>query len=191
MKKYNRDKRGTYNARINKNKYTHDTCDGRNRPRIHIPIRYDTHNTTIYVPIIYGKTRDTRAQTYTSVTNVMREIFPEMDAHTDHVHRATAPYKKFIPQETNYTRPEPEPYTIHTDTRTVKCIIMDASDTMIYYGRIRRTRTVNVTRGTIDITLHRGTRTMTAYERATYLDRRIHGITIRDIKAHGVEIYYI
>lgn len=192
MKKYNRDKRGTYNARINKHRHTGETCEASNRPRIHIPVRYANYNRIEYIPIIYGKTRNTHAQRYVKITNIITDIFPEINApHTKHIYRATAPYHKYIPQETYYTRPEPEPDTIHKDTRTVKCIIMNDEDDVIYIGMMRRTRTVNITQGTIDITLHRNKRTMTAYERAVDLDRIIHSITIREIKAHDVEIYYI
>ena len=191
MQKYNRDRRGTYNARIKKI-HTHDKCDGRDK-RIHIPIRYDGYNRIEYIHIIYGKTRNNKAHIYTSVTNAIRDIFPSIDApHTQHTHRALAPYHKYIPQATNYTRPiDTEPDKIMKDTHTAKCIIMNDNDEVIYIGHIRRTRIVNVTKGTIDITLHKGTRTMTAYERATDLDRIIHGMTIKEIKAHDVEIYHI
>lgn len=193
MKKYNRDKRGTYNARINKNRRTRGTYDaGDRRTRIHIPIRYANYNRIEYIPIICGKTRDTHAQQYVKITNIITDIFPEINApHTAHIYRAIAPYHKYIPQETDYTRPEPEPDTIHEDTRTVKCIIINDDEDVIYVGMMRRTRTVNVTRGTIDIILHRNKRTMTAYERAIDPDRIIHSITVREIKAHDVEIYYI
>lgn len=191
MKKYNRDKRATYNARM-KNINTHDTCEASNRPRIHIQIKYANYNRIEYIRIIHGKTRDTHAQQYVSVMNAINDIFPDINApHTAHIHRATATYHKYIPQATTYTRPEPEPDTIHKDTRTVKCIIMNDNEEIIYIGKMRRTRTVNYTKGTIDITLHRGTRTMQAYERAINPDRIIHSITVREIKAHDVEIYYI
>ena len=192
MKKYNRDKRARYNAQIKKIN-THDTCDAHDKyKRIHIQIHYDRYNRTEYVPIIYGKTRDTHAQTYVNITNAINDIFPEINKpHTAHVYRATCEYHKYIPQETYYTRPEPEPDTINKDTRTVKCIIMNDNEDIIYIGKMRRTRTVNITQGTIDITLHKGTRTMRAYERAISPDRIIHSITVREIKAHDVEIYYI
>lgn len=192
MKKYNRDKRMINKSRVRQNKYTHDTCEASNRPRIHIPIRYANYNRIEYVPIIYRKTRDTHAQRYVKITNIITDIFPEINApHTKHIYRATAEYHKFIPQETNYTRPEPEPDTIHEDTRTVKCIIINDNEDVIYIGKMRRTRTVNITKGTIDITLHRNKRTMTAHERAIDPDRIIHSITVREIKMHDVEIYYI
>lgn len=193
MKKYNREKRAIYNSRINKHRYTHENRERRNRSkRIHIHIHYDGYNRTEYIPIIYKKTRNNKAHTYVGMTNAIRDIFPDIDApHTQHVHRATATYHKYIPQATTYTRPEPEPDTINKDTRTVKCIIMNDNEEIIYIGKIRRTRTVNYTKGTIDIMLHKGTRTMQAYERAINPDRIIHSITVRDIKAHDVEIYYI
>ena len=189
MKKYNREKRGTYNARMKK-MHTHEKCNA--RPRIHIHIHYDGYNHTEYIPIIYTKTRDNKARTYVGMTNIIRDIFPSIDApHTHHIHRATATYHKYIPQATTYTRPEPEPDTINKDTRTVKCIIMNDNEEIIYIGKMRRTRTVNYTKGTIDIMLHRNKRTMQAYERAINPDRIIHSITVREIKAHDVEIYYI
>lgn len=194
MQKYNRDKRARYNAHIKKIN-THDTCDGQAHKahmNITIHVRYDGHAQTIYIPIIYGKTRNTHAQRYVNIHNAIRDVFPSIDApHTKHIYRATCEYHKYIPQETYYTRPEPEPDTIMTDTHTAKCIIMNDNDEVIYIGHIRRTRIVNVTKGTIEITLHKGDRHMTAYERATNPDMIIHGITIRDIKAHDVEIYHI
>lgn len=192
MKKYNRDKRGTYNARIKKIN-THDTCDTQDkRTRIHIHIHYDGYNHTEYVKIIYGKTRDTHAQTYVNITNAINDIFPEInEPHINHIYRATCEYHRYIPQETHYTRPEPEPDTINKDTHTVKCIIVNDNEDIVYIGMMRRTRTVNITQGTIDIILHRNKRTMQAYERAIDPDRIIHSMTVRDIKAHDVEIYYI
>ena len=110
MKKYNRDKRARYNAHI-KNMQTHDTCNAHDkRTRIHIDVHYDGYNHTQYVKIIYGKTRDTHAQTYVNTTNAIRDIFPELDKeHTSHVHRATAPYKRFIPTEYTGTHGYAEP----------------------------------------------------------------------------------
>lgn len=192
MKKYNRDKRARYNAQM-KNINTHDTCDAHDKyNRIHIHVHYDRYNHTEYIPIIYGKTRDNKAQRYVNITNVINDIFPEINKpHTEHTYRATATYHKYIPQETYYTRPAQEPDTVHEDTHTVKCIIMNDNEDIIYIGMMRRTRTVNVTQGTIDITLYRNKRTMQAYERAIDPDRIIHSITVREIKAHDVEIYYI
>lgn len=195
MQRYNKDKRATYKQHARKIKI-YDTCDAydgqHNIQRIHINIRYDTYNKNKYIADVYRKTRDTRAQTYVNITNAINDIFPSINApHNAHTHRAICEYHKFIPQETYYTQPDGEPDTIHKDTRTVKCIIMNDEDDVIYIGMMRRTRTVNHTQGTIDITLHRGTRTMQAYERAVDLDRIIHGVKIKDIKAHDVEIYYI
>lgn len=203
MKKYNRDKRAKYNAHIKK-MHMHDTCNAHDkRTRIHINVHYDGYNHTQYVKIIYGKTRDTHAQTYVNTTNAIRDIFPELDKeHTSHVYRANAPYRKY-PQnnETPYTRAlkwqehvmeeSMKEQTIYKETRTVKCILMNYDEEIMYIGMMRRTRTINVSQHTIDITLHRNKRTMKAYERAIDPDRIIHSVTVRDIKAHGVEIYYI
>ena len=191
MKKYNRDKRGTYNARINKHRHTDEKRE-RQSQAIRIHIHYDGYNRIEYIPIIYGKTRNNKAHTYVGMTNVIRDIFPSIDAqHTQHIYRATATYHKYIPQATTYTRLVYEEEEINKDTRTVKCIIMNDNEDIIYIGMMRRTRTVNYTKGTIDIMLHKGTRTMQAYERAINPDRIIHNITVREIKAHDVEIYYI
>lgn len=194
MKKHIKARRTQYKSHLRRTKHTLDACDTSNTTsrRIHIPIRYDGYARTEYVKVVYGKTRNTRTHTYISVTNTINEIFPEINApHNAHTYRGTAPYRKFIPQETDYSPPAREPDTIHKDTRTVKCIIMNGDDEIIYIGMMRRTRTVNVTRGTIDIMLHRNDREMDAYEIAIDPDRIIHGITVREIKAHGVEIYYI
>lgn len=195
MIKYNRRKRGAYNARtrrihINDMRDAQDTQS--QRIHIQIGVRYDGYNRTEYTHTIYNKTRNNSARTHVNVTNTINDIFPQINApHNAHTYRAIAPYKKFIPRETDISPREPEPDTIHTDTRTVKCIILNSDEDIVYIGMMRRTRTVNVTRGRIDITLHRNKRTMQAHERAIYQDRVIHGITVKDIKAHGVEIYYI
>ncbi len=212
MKKYNRDKRATHNAQIDAMKHTHDNGDARDtqdrRARIHISIKYDGYAQAEYVKIIHGKTRDTRAQRYIGTTNAINDIFPDINApHNAHTYRGTAPYRKY-PQRDNTPEGifkrmserahawqdyiiENTPHTIHKDTRTVKCIILNDDDRIIYIGKMRRTRVVNVTRGTIDITLHRNDREMHAYERAIDPDRIIHGLTVREIKTHEVEFYYI
>lgn len=204
MQKYNKQKRGIYKMHIKKIQIN-DTCNAQDRrTRIHINIHYDGYNHTEYVPVIYGKTRDTHAQTYVKTVNVINDIFPDINApHNAHTYRANAPYHKFIPQPHNhisynrhiqriprYLRGEDKD-TIIKDTRTVKCIIINDDEDIIYIGMMRRTRTVNRTRGTIDIILHRNKRTMQAYERAVDPDRIIHGIEVREIKKHDVEIYYI
>ena len=193
MKRYNREKRGTYNARINKHRHTGANCERRNRTKhIHIHVKYDGYNKIEYVKVIHGKTRNNKARTYIDMKNTINELFPDINApHNAHTYRGTATYHKYIPQATTYTRPEPEPDTINKDTRTVKCIIMNDNEDIIYIGKMRRTRTINYTKGTIDIMLHRNKRTMQAYERAINPDRIIHSITVREIKAHDVEIYYI
>ena len=93
MKKYNRDKRARYNAHIKKIN-THDTCDAHDRyNRIHIHVRYDRYNHTEYIPIIYGKTRDTHAQTYVNITNLVNDIFPEInEPHTAHIYNSKNTY---------------------------------------------------------------------------------------------------
>ena len=203
MKKYNRDKRATYNARIKKIK-THETCDTHDKyKRIHIHIHYDRYDSTEYVPIIYRKTRNNKAQTYVNTTNAINDIFPDINApHNAHTYRANAPYRKYPKtDDTPYTRAlkwqervmeeSMNEQRIYKDTRTVKCIIMNYDEEIVYIGMMRRTRIINASQGTIDVTLHRNERTMQAYERAIDPDRIIHGMTIRDIKAHDVEIYYI
>lgn len=204
MIKYNRDKRGTYNARIRARAYdrygAQDTQD--KRARIHIPIHYDGYNRVEYIPIIYSKTRDTRARTYVNITNAIRDIFPEIDApHTAHTYRATAPYRKYPRRDdTPYTRAlkwreqvmeeSIKEHTIYKDTRTVKCIIFNTHDKMIYYGWIRRTRIVDLTAQTATYTLHRNKRSIDV---RTYIPRTdtIKGVSIQEIRKHDVEIYHI
>ena len=90
MKKYNRDKRGTYNAHMKK-MHTHEKCNA--RPRIHIPIHYDGYNRIEYITIIHTKTRNNKAHTYIGMTNAMNELFPEINApHTNKTHRGTATF---------------------------------------------------------------------------------------------------
>lgn len=193
MIKYNRDKRGTYNARIRTR--TTQTYDKRNaydrRNAIHIPIRYDTQTHTIYVPIIYGKTRNNKAHIYTSVTNVIRDIFPSIDApHTQHTYRAIAPYHKYIPQDTYHTRPQNTDQTIYTDIRRVKCIVFNAHDKILYVGTLRRTTTYNMTTHEGHTTLHKGNRSV---EVMPYIPTmtHIHGMTIQEIRKYDVEFYHI
>lgn len=195
MIKYNRDKRGTYNARIRARAYdrydAQDTQD--KRARIHIPIHYDGYNRVEYIPIIYGKTRDTRARTYVNITNAIRDIFPEIDApHTAQTYRATATYHKYIPTDRDISPPDPhtQEHTIYKDTRTVKCIIFNTHDKMIYYGWIRRTRIVDLTAQTATYTLHRNKRSIDV---RTYIPRTdtIKGVSIQEIRKHDVEIYHI
>lgn len=191
MKKYNRDKRNTHKINTHNIKID-DTCNSNNS--IHIQIRYDTYRHTEYMPVIYHKTRNDKAQRYVKITNTINDIFPDINApHNAHTHRAIAPYKAFIPTARTYLPPiQEEEYTKPIkDTRTVKCIIMNSKEEMIYVGFMRRTRIVDAHNGTIDITLHRNKRTMKAYERAVDPDRIIHGLTIREIRRHDVEIYYI
>lgn len=195
MKRYNRDKRATYKTRTRATR-THDTCDAcdtHDTCDIHIPVKYDGYKRTIYMRVIHGKTRDTHAQIHVGVTNAIRTTFPELDTHTAQTHMATAPYRIHPPEYTPTHRPRymTNEDTIIKDTRTVKCIIYNTHDEIIYIGMMRRTRVVNTTQGTIDITLHRNDRTMDAYEYAVAPDTRIHGVKACDIRAHGVEIYRI
>lgn len=198
MKKHIKARRTQYKSHLRRAKHTLDTCGTRNTTigRIRIPIRYDGYARTEYVKVVYGKTRDTRTHTYISVTNTINEIFPEINApHNAHTYRGTAPYRKYIPtqgariRDNEYphdTKPEP----IQTDTRSVKCIIYNRDDEIIYIGMMRRTKTTYWSHPYIEITLHRNDRTMTAYPYIP-LDKEIHGVPMAEIRAHGVELYHI
>ena len=194
MKKYNRDKRAKYNACINKNKYTYDTCNGHDTHKsmnIKIHVRYDGHAQTIYIPIIYGKTRNNKARTYVGMHNIIRDIFPSIDKpHTQHIYRATAPYHTFIPQETDYTRPIDTDDHTYKDMKRVKCIIYNRQDEIIHYGIFTRLITLNYITHETHITLHRADRQIEVHEYIPRTDT-IHGITIKEIRAHDVEIYHI
>lgn len=198
MKRYNRDKRGTYNARTRKINI-HEVCDTHEYDiykHIHIKPHYDGYSDIRYDTPVIRPPRTNKTHIYIGIHNAIRDIFPHIDApHTQHIYRGTAPTHKIPPE---YTRREIPRYMmnedkehINKDTRTVKCIIMNDKDEVIYIGNIRRTREVNYTRGTIHITLHKGERTINAHERAIDPNMKIHGITVSDIKAHDVEIYYI
>lgn len=192
MKKYNREKRGTYNARINKNIHTGETCEKRNRIKhIHIHIHYDGYDRIEYIPIIYRKTRNNKAHIYVGMTNIIRDIFPSIDApHTQHTHRAISPYHRYIPQETNYTRPIDIDSHIYEDMKRVKCIIYNRNDEIIYYGIFTRFKTLNYITHEAHTTLHRADRQIEVYPYIPRTDT-IHGIKINEIKAHDVEIYCI
>lgn len=201
MKKYNRDRRARYNAQ-DKNINTYARCDGydtHKHMKIKIHVRYDGHAQTIYIPIIYGKTRDTRAQRYIGIQNTIRDIFPEIDAqHTQHIYRATAPYKKIIPPHRDgleYIPPlstsqqiiKPYTYTYH-DTRRAKCIIFNAHDEIIYMGIF--TRTIDIHGKDVKIMLHRNDREAQVKTYIPLMDK-IHGMTIEEIRKHDVEFYHI
>ena len=204
MKKYNTRKRGTYKAHTRKIKI-YEKRDTRNKAqRIKIHIHYDGYNDTRYDGhIIPQPPRNNETQRYINITNTINDIFPNINApHNAHTQRANASYHKFIPQPHNhisysrriqyiprYLRGDDKD-TIVKDTRTVKCIILNDDDKVLYIGKIRRTRTVNRTRGTIDIILHKGEEEYEAQERAVNQDMIIHGMTIRKIRTYGVEIYY-
>jgi len=195
MIKYNRRKRGTYNARTRRIHINDAYSDTHRAQRIHIHIapHYDGYNRTEYARTIYNKTRDNSARTYVNITNTINDIFPQINApHNAHTHRATAPYHKHIPQATDISPPDPDTqeHTIYRDTRRVKCIIFNAHNEMIHYGIFSRTRTVNLTTRTATYTLHRNKRSI---EVQPYIPTttHIHGISIQEIRAHGVEFYHI
>ena len=200
MKKYNRERRNTRNARAHAQSRTYekyDERDGRDRyARIQITPRYDTHNRDGYIADVYRRTRDTHAQEYVGMTNAMREIFPEMDTHTEHVYRGTAPYKQHIltPPDTPYTPPR-EQIDVTDDLARVKCVIFK-DDEIIHMGVFIRTRTT-ITKYTVSrtethtvIKLHRGDRSI---EVRAYIPPTptIHGLTLSEIRKHGVELYHI
>lgn len=191
MKRYNRDKRAIYKQRT-RNTQTHDTCDGRDRAkRIHIKVRYANYNRIEYIPVIYRRTRNNKEQTYVNIVNTINDIFPQINApHTRHIYRANAEYKKFIPPHTDYTAPEHmmDEYTrSYTRIERVKCIIYN-NDEMIHAGVFKRTITTDGEH--IQITLHRANRSIEVRPYIPHADT-IHGVTIREIYEHDVEIYKI
>lgn len=197
MKKYNKDgraRRKAYTHAIQRATHTHDKCNARDRIRIYA--RYTTYNKMGYISDIYRRTRDNRSRIYTGMTNAMNEIFPEINApHNAHTYRAIAPYRVHIHlptdniRTTRYTH-EDAGGEVYKDTRTTKCIIFN-DDRIIYMGTLRRTRIVDTNEGTIRTTLHRNKRTMDVKDHIADPDTKIHGVTIRDIKAHDVELYDI
>lgn len=204
MVQHTRHRQARTNARIQvrksvkvmNDKHTHEGHDKRNDTyaRIHIPIRYDNCNATTYMPVIYGKTRDTHAQRYVGMHNAIREIFPSIEQpHTQHIHRATAEYHTYIAQATDYTRPRmnADETSDHADYKPrTKCIIFNAHDKLIHYGIFGRTRTINYITRETHTTLHRANR---SYEVYPYIPRTdtILGVSVALIKAQGVEIYHI
>jgi len=195
MKKYNKDKRARYKLhtrRLNIN----DKCDAQNVQnkikQIHININYDGYNRIEYMPIIFGKTRNNKAQKYINITNTINDIFPDINApHNAHIYRAIAPYIPTAPIPP-YTRPEytEEDYGIfkYTDTKSAKCIIFNAQDEVIYYGIIRRT--IKIYGRDAIIYLHKGERTINVRPYIPLMDE-IKGVSIDEIRAHGVELYHI
>ena len=204
MAQHTRHRQARTNARIQvrksvkhingQHKDTHnDACNDR-YARIHIQIKYDNYNATAYIPVIYGKTRDTHAQRYVGMHNAIREIFPSIEQpHTQHIHRATAEYHRYIAQKTDYTRPQlsADETSDHADYQPhTKCIIFDAHDKLIHYGIFGRTRTINYITRETHTTLHRANRSFEVYPYIPRTDT-ILGVSVAHIKAQGVEIYQI
>ena len=191
MQRYNKDKRAIYKTRIYKKRiYKREACKAANTSRV----RYDGYNRIEYMPIIYGKTRSNKQQSYVNMTNAINEIFPEINApHNAHIYRGTAPYRKFIvsPPEIPRTAPEnmmSEHVRIHKNTKRAKCIIYNDEDKIIYIGIIRRT--IETDEKHIKITLHRADRNIQVQPYIPRTDK-IHGVTLNEIYRHNVEIYHI
>ena len=194
MKKYNRDRRGAYNAQtrhIHINDECGDAYNHATRIRVHIKPRYDGYKQTIYTRDIW-RTRDTRTQQYINMLNTINDIFPDINApHNRHLYRGTAPYRKFIPPRTDISPPETQTTPVPTtDTKRVKCIIYDRHDNIIYMGIFRRTREIDTLNQRVHTYLHRGDRQI---EVKFYVPdgQQIYGMPTSEIYAHGVEIYHI
>ena len=195
MIKYNTRKRATY--KINTRKMAHmkdEICDARNNiQRIHINVHYDTYNHTEYVPIIYRKTRNNKAQRYVNITNAINDIFPDINTpHTAHTYRATAPYKAFIPTTNTYLPPlsllyKEETHTIYKRDR-VKCIIYNDAQEIIHYGIF--IRTIDINGKDIIYKLHRSNRCIEVKPFIPFT-QTINGVDIHEIWRHNVEIYRI
>lgn len=212
MKKYNRDKRARCKANTRtqvdamRDKHTQDTHDTHGedrRTRIHITIRYDGYKQTQYDKEIIRVKRTSEAQRYVNITNTINDIFPEINApHNKHIHRANCEYHKFIPPRTRKSYTEERipgeyefTYLDTTDTRTVKCIIFNSKDEIIYTGKLRRTIKTYIYGGEngkphAEITLHKGDRDLRVRPYIPLMDT-IHGVSIEYIRAHGVELYHI
>lgn len=201
MKKYNRNKRGTYRQATRRRTHTHESYDGRDgrtrkllNKRIHIPMRYDGCNRIEYIADAYKKERDTHAQIHIGVTNAMNEIFPEINApHNAKTHKGTAPYRKRVITHTDHMPPEHMMKEMHdrytyTETRRVKCIIYNSEGEMIYTGIFRRTLKTDGEH--IHVTLHRADRSIDVKPYRP-MNNTIHGVTLAEIYAHDVEIYQI
>lgn len=197
MKKYNRRKRGAYNAQA-RHIQINDACSDTHRAqriRIRIEPHYDGYTQTTYIHSTLIRTRDTRTEQYINALNTINDIFPEINApHNAHTYRATAPYRKHPPEYIyreipRYLRTSESDY-IERDTRTVKCIIYNSDDAIIYIGLMRRTRVRDKRTGKTQITLHRNKRTLDAYD---YIPptTQIYNVSVAEIRAHSVEIYQI
>lgn len=204
MKKYNTRKRGTYKAHTRRSTHTHknyDTYDAQDKTKnIHIDIHYDGYNDTKYdSKIIPQPPRNNETQTYINTTNIINETFPDINApHNAKTYRANAPYKQIIPPRKigiEYIPPlstsqqiiKPYTYTYH-DTRRAKCIIFNAHDEIIHIGIF--TRTIDINGKDVRITLHRSDREAQVKTYIPLMDK-IHGMTIEDIRKHGIEFYHI
>ena len=207
MKKYNTRKRATYNQASTQKTHTlnatHNTQKTRKTHKdIHISIRYDGYARTKYDNGILHDRHTSKEQTYTNITNALNDTFPEINApHNAHTHRAIAPYKRVILTEPDipYTAPsdlQSDPTNIHTEyenTARKKCVIFNTHDEIIHMGVF--TRTIHIDRygkyhGTATITLYRNDRSIQVYP---YIPRtnNIHGMTLKDIREHDVELYHI
>ena len=205
MKKYNRDKRARCKANTRtqadamRDKHTQDKHDTHDT-HIHVAIKYDGYNHTQYDKPIVRHTRKSNAQRYVGMTNAINDIFPDINApHNAHTHRANCEYHKFIPTTATPPRTAPEDLnnriSTYSDTRTVKCIIFNARDEIIYIGTLRRTIYIKryskyTELNDVIITLHRGDRNIQVSAYIPLVDT-IHGVSIHEIRAHGVELYHI
>ena len=199
MKKYNKDKRAAYKAHTRKNTYTYDGCGAYPHKRIHIRIRYDGYKRTQYDNGVRVYIRKNDAQRYVNIVNAINDIFPAINApHTQHTHRAIAPYKRVILTEPTIPYAPPSDlnntHSTYEDTRTAKCIIFNDKDEMIHYGWIRRT--IHIDRyskhhSEVHITLYKGNRSIDVRPYIPAAMKEIHGIPIQEIRKNGVEFYHI
>lgn len=203
MKKYNTRKRATYNQASTQKTHTlnatHNTQKARKTHKdIHISIRYDGYARTKYDNGILHDRHASKDQIYTNITNAVNDTFPEINAPRNaHTHRALSPYKSVILTEPDIPYTPPSELNKHTSeyesTARKKCVIFNTHDEIIYMGVF--TRTIHITRigkthGTATITLYRNDRSIQVYP---YIPRtnNIHGMTLKDIREHDVELYHI
>lgn len=197
MKKYNRERRATYNAHVRKIN-THDTCDGHDThdtyKQVHVHMRYDGQKRTVYTPTLFKRTSTARIQKrkHVDIPNAINDIFPDINAPDNaHIYTGTAPYKQFIPQETHYTRPiDADEEHIHTSTKRAKCVIYNRKDEIIYCGIFNRTRTIDYATHEAHTTLHRADRSIEVYPYIPTTDT-IYGMDIKEVYKYDVEFYHI
>lgn len=184
MKRYNKDKRATYNTHINKRA----TYEPYNRHKHGTRELYDGYKRTIYVADTPATQPHIKTDNYISVENMKRVFTDE-----PRVYKATMPYKKYVicEPEPPITRPIQPTLTPIYKRERAKCVIYDHTGTRILgYDIFIREMLYDRETDTLDIHLIRGDRRLKVYPYMPATDN-IYGVPTRDLHRYEIECYHI